>query len=217
MSIQNMQPPQKYLEYQEAGEALRAVEQARRTAVAFFGITTFAILGLIYSRTAHVDTCTYLSVGGLAISSMSFNLFLKYTKTIKYTRKQLFTLQNTIGANVYSSSIQAESSERGFYIFLHVLTFISFVLTTAFFYTDASARHHLLFQSCSTFADIATKDMEKACPCGAYPLPTDIQGQDVCPSPSASSEKQNSQLIPFFSSEWWLFNIPKGPPPPPVP
>ena len=192
MSAEFAQPMQKVLVYQEAGQALRALEQARRTAFTFFAASTFAILGFIYSRTVQADTCAYLSLAGILLSSTSFHLFMKYSKAMKRTREQLLTLQNVIGESVYSSSALAGSSERNFYVTIHTLVGVIFIITSVFFIRDASARNHLIFQSCGPYVEIAAEDIAKACPCGRYPPPTDIQG--ACPTRSTSDEKIRSLI-----------------------
>ena len=175
---------QKVLEYQEAGRALRSAEQARRTAITFFGISTIALLSFIYSRTVPADTCAYLSIAGTLLSLMSFILFMKYTKAIKIIREQLLMLQDVIGGSVYSDSALAGSGERDFYMFIYALVGIVFVVTSIFYIRDASARHHLLFQSCSPYAEIILGEEESACPCGSYPFPNEKQG--ACPIRSSS-------------------------------
>ena len=82
MSTESTQHTQKALEYQEAGNALRAAEQARRTAITFFGVTTIGLLGFIYSRKVPADTCAYLSLAGILLSLMSYSLLKRYTDII---------------------------------------------------------------------------------------------------------------------------------------
>ncbi len=187
MNTESAQPTQKILEYQEAGKALRAAEQARRTAITFFGISTIALLSFIYSRTIPADTCAYLSIAGSILSLMSFLLFMKYTRAIKLISEQLLTLQDTIGGSVYSSSTLTGLSERNFYTFIYVLVGVVFVVTSIFYVRDASARNHLVFQSCGPYAEIALGDEEVACPCGKYPFPNEKQG--ACPIRSSFDEK----------------------------
>ncbi len=177
MSTESAQHTQRVLEYQEAGNALRAAEQARRTAITFIGVSTVGLLGFIYSRDLPADTCAYLSLAGALLSFMSYFLFRGYTNIIEYTKEQLLTLQVVIGASVYSGSIHAGLSERNFYRFIYALVCAVFIVTSIYYVRDASNRHQLLFQSCSPYAKIAPGEENIACPCGAYPA----EKQEACP------------------------------------
>ena len=176
MSTESAQHTQKVLEYQEAGLALRAAEQARRTAITFFGVSTVGLLGFIYSRTIPADTCAYLSLAGSLLSVMSYSLFRRYTNIIEYTKEQLLMIQVGIGASVYSGSIHEGLSEQNFYRFLYALVGIVFVVTSIFYIRDTHARQQLLFQSCGPYAEVKAADVKKACPCGRYPSPNEPQG-----------------------------------------
>ena len=198
MDTESTKRAQKLLEYQEAGLALRSAEQVRRKSVTFYGVTsTIPLLSFIYYRDLPADTCAYLSLAGSLLSFMSYLLFREYTNIIEYTTEQLLTLQVAIGASVYPSSVRAGLSERDFYRFIYGLVALVFLATSIYYVRDASARHQLLFQSCSPYAEIAPGEEDVACPCGGYP--TKIQ--DACPLTPPPKEQDTCKVIPF-SDEW---------------
>ena len=164
---------------------MRSAEQVRRKAVTFYGVTsTIPLLSFIYNRDLPADTCAYLSLAGVQMTFMSYFLFRGYTNIIEYTKEQLLTLQVAIGASVYPSSVGAGLSEQSFYRFIYALVCAVFIATSFYYVQDAYARHQLLFQSCSPYAEIAPGEEEFACPCGVYPAAT----QGACLIPHSSGE-----------------------------
>ena len=109
-----------------------------------------------------------------------------------YTKEQLLMIQVTIGASVYSGSVHAGLSERNFYRFIYALVGVVFIFNSIYYVQDASARHQLLFQSCSPFAEVMPCELKEACPCGAYPTET----QDACPIPTPA-QQDACQALPF--------------------
>ena len=199
MSTESTHFSQKLIEYQEAGLALRAVELARRIAITFFGVSTIALLGFIYSRSVQSDTCAYLCLAGILLSFMSYNLFVRYTKTIQYIREHLLMLQDATGSSLYSGVIRAGFSERNFYRFIYILVGGVFLITSVLFLRDANARNHLIFQSCGPYAEIAIGDVDDACPCGRYPPPNDIQ--PACTAHHTPTEKQATCPATYLHSQ----------------
>ena len=171
---------------------MRATEHVRRTAITYFGFSTVGILGFIYGRTVPADTCAYLSISGVLLSFVSHSLFRRYTHIIEDTKELLLTLQVEIGARVYPYYVRKGISERDVCIIIHLLVGVVFLVTSVYYVRDASARHHLIFQSCSPYAGVAANDTD-ACPCGGYP--TEIQG--VCPIPDSTEKKDACKVIPF--------------------
>ena len=204
MSTETTHPTQKELEYQEAGHALRAAERGRRTAITFFGVSTVGLLGFIYGRKVPADTCAYLSMAGILLSVTSYFLFRGYTYTIEYTKELLLKIQVETGARVYPSFAQRRQglSEKNFYRFIYALVGIVFVATAFYYVSDAYERRHLLFQSCSPYADAAGD--RDACPCGDYP--DEALGACQIPGTDSTEEKNACEVIPF-AKEWTVCPI----------
>ena len=164
MNAQPTQPTQKVLEYQEAGLALRAAEQARRTVITFFGAPVLAIFGIFFAKNTTVFAFFYLSIVGLLVVVASFLLFRQNNKTIKDTRDRLCALQCKVTANVYSDSIDTGRWERRFYILLHSLAGVAFVILLIYSSYGVSGCNYFPWQGCGFFRSTCPSLAE--CPCG---------------------------------------------------
>ena len=164
MNAQSTQPTKKTLEYQEAGLALRAAEQARRTAITIFGTLELAVFGFLFAEKVNPFTLTYMSLVGLIVAAVSYLLLIQNNKTIKVLRDRLCVLQSEVTARVYSDSTDTGLWERRFYKLIHSLAGLTLVFVVSYGYINASNCNYLPWQDCGIFRSECP--VEGDCPCG---------------------------------------------------
>ncbi len=118
------------VEYQEAGNLLRAVRQGARTLFTLYGVLIGAILGFVYGN-LDLDTRTYMSAATILLSFFFIKIHRQFTTESSYILERITTLESKLEAELYSRMpFLGHISELSLFLWSYCLVAIGFVIAT---------------------------------------------------------------------------------------